>query len=301
MNVKQSIDLYLDYARNQRRMSPFTVKAYETDLLRFLGFLNALDITDVEQISPREPRQFQAICMQDGLAPRSILRMLSSLRGWNKFLLRSELLHTDFMARTTAPHTPKNQPVSFRREEAEHIYDLATFPDTFAGHRNRLLLRMLYETGIRRSEAASILTSSIDVGARTLRIVGKRNKERIIPLQQELLNAINSYLVIRQTISSDDPHLFLSEKGKPISPQQIYTIVRTCMTPLSNADHVSPHVFRHTFASLILNQGGNIDAIKELLGHSSLNATEIYTHVSQQHLLQSYKQAHPRANTKKQS
>lgn len=295
MKTAEAISLYLDYAATQRRMSPLTLKAYREELERFDGYLQRLGITDVEDITCREPRQWQASCMQDGAAPRSILRMLAALRGWHKYMHRRGWVETDFMAKVSSPKVPKTQPTFFKEREVERIYDADIFPDTFDGKRDRLLLRLLYETGMRRSEAAGLRLSAIDYSARTIKVLGKRNKERYIPVEDELLKTISDFVALRSTLPCIDDHLFVSENGSPVNGNKIYSIVRRYMSTLSNADHISPHVFRHSFATHILNRGGNIDAIKHLLGHSSLDATEIYTHVTREHLRQAYRHAHPRS------
>lgn len=295
MKTAEAISLYLDYAVTQRRMSPLTLKAYREELERFDGYLQRLGITDVEDITCREPRQWQASCMQDGAAPRSILRMLAALRGWHKYMRRRGWVETDFMAKVSSPKVPKTQPTFFKEREVERIYDADIFPDTFDGKRDRLLLRLLYETGMRRSEAAGLRLSAIDYSARTIKVLGKRNKERYVPVEDELLKTISDFVALRSTLPCIDDHLFVSENGSPVNGNKIYSIVRRYMSALSNADHISPHVFRHSFATHILNRGGNIDAIKHLLGHSSLDATEIYTHVTREHLRQAYRHAHPRS------
>ena len=295
MKTNDAITLYLQYAATQRRMSQLTLKAYREELERFAQYLHSMGIDNVEDITTREPRQWQASLMQDGSAPRSVLRMLSALRGWQKYLRRCGIIKNDFMAKVSSPKVPQTQPVFFKEREVERIYDIDIFPDTFNGRRDRLLLRLLYETGIRRSEAAGLRLSAIDFSARTIKVLGKRSKERYIPVNDELLKAISDFVEARSSIACQDDHLLVSENGKPVSDSQIYTIVRRYMSALSNADRVSPHVFRHSFATHILNEGGNIDAIKHLLGHSSLDATEIYTHVTREHLRQTYRQAHPRA------
>ena len=167
---------------------------------------------------------------------------------------------------------------------------------------------MLYETGMRRSELASLTLSSVDLSSLNIKILGKRNKERIVPIESELAHNISRYLALREEVlalraeqhsgEEQTDRLFVTGKGKAVSDGMVYRIVERYMRPLSHAERTSPHVFRHTFATHMLNEGANIDAIKELLGHSSLSSTEIYTHVSREYLKETYKHAHPRANKK---
>ena len=213
---------------------------------------------------------------------------------------------SDVMAKVAPPKRPQRLPVYFRQQEVERIYDDG-FPDTFDGQTERLVLRMLYETGMRRSELASLTVGSVDLGALYIKVRGKRNKERLIPIENELANNISRYLALReQTLAqlqdrqpaAATDRLLINGRGKPISDNRIYHIVEHYMRPLSTADRTSPHVFRHTFATHMLSEGAEIEAIRQLLGHSSLSSTEIYTHVSREYLKETYKHAHPRAHKK---
>lgn len=295
MKIQEAIARYKDYIVNERRFSPETVRAYSSEVERFGEYLLGIGISDVGEITQHEPREWQVQIVEDSKKPRSVLRMLSALRSWTKFLRRNGWVSIDLMAKVSSPRQPHVLPVFFRENEVEHLYDQGLFPDTFEGHRDRLLLQMLYETGMRRAEIAGLTIASVDASARTIKVFGKRSKERYVPIEDELLNAINNYLSLRSEIPCEDTHLFVSPKGRPLNGASVYYIVRKYMPQLSHADRISPHVFRHTFATHILNEGGNIDAIKELLGHSSLNSTEMYTHVTREHLKSSYKHAHPRA------
>jgi integrase/recombinase XerC len=232
---------------------------------------------------------------------------MAALRAWFKYLRMHQGLGRDIMARVVPPKRPERLPVFFRESEVEQIYS-EDFPDTFDGQMERLVLRMLYETGMRRSELAGLTLSSVDLASLSIKVRGKRNKERIIPIEAELAHNISRYLALREETMPVQAvqcpgmeltdRLFVNSKGKPVSDGKVYRIVERYMRPLSHAERTSPHVFRHTFATHMLNEGANIDAIKELLGHSSLSSTEIYTHVSREYLKETYKHAHPRAYKK---
>ena len=202
------------------------------------------------------------------------------------------------MAKVSAPRQPKRLPIFFKEGELEHLYDEGLFPDDFIGRRDRLMLRMLYETGIRRSELAGLKVQEVDFSSLTIKVLGKRNKERIIPIESELAHNISEYIALKEQEKGASEWLFVGRKGGQITPQDIYLTVKKYMPLLSNADRISPHVFRHSFATHILNEGGNIQAIKELLGHEKLETTEIYTHVTREHLKEVYSTAHPRARKK---
>ncbi|MBQ0016431.1 MAG: tyrosine-type recombinase/integrase [Bacteroidales bacterium] len=294
MTVGDAIQRYLLYVKTERRMSPATYTVYESELNAFAAFLNGQGIDNVEDIIPQVPRMWQMQCAEQGKAPRSILRMLSSLRGWCRYCRRMGWIHVDFMAKTVSPKCPKSLPVFFREHDAEQIYNQQLFPDTFEGCRDQLILQLLYETGMRRGELVMLCIDAIDVGSATIKVLGKRNKERYIPIENELLQNILHYITLRNELPCEDNRLIVGVNGKPCTGSQIYSVVRKYMS-FANADKISPHVFRHSFATHILNQGGDIIAIKELLGHSSLAATEVYTHVSREHLKEAYNHAHPRA------
>ena len=166
------------------------------------------------------------------------------------------------------------------------------------GQRDKLMLRLLYETGMRRSELAGLKVSSVDFSSLTIKVLGKRNKERVIPIENELAHNISQYLALKEQEKGPSEWLFVGTKGRQITPQDVYRTVKKYMSALSDADRISPHVFRHSFATHILNEGGNIEAIKELLGHADLATTEVYTHVTREHLKEVYKQAHPRGKVK---
>lgn len=298
MLISESIKRYLDYVEHEKRLSPLSLGVYSHELQEFATHLHTLGIDTIEDITMREPREWQAIRMEEGAKATTIKKMISALRGWSKYMLQQQWIAIDIMARVVVPRTPKPLPIFFKENEVEHIYNAGLFADDFNGQRDRLLLRLLYETGMRRSEAAGLTLQSVDHSARCLRVIGKRNKERVIPIEDELMKSINDYLTLREQIACEDDHLLVSDNGKAVNADKVYAIVKRYMPSLSNADRISPHIFRHTFATHILNQGGNIDAIKELLGHSNLNATEIYTHVTREHLKENYKHAHPRATAK---
>ena len=193
---------------------------------------------------------------------------------------------------------PKRLPVFFKESETEHLYDEGLFGTDFTGRRDALMLRMLYETGMRRSELAGLRESSVDFHNLTVKVLGKRNKERLVPIENELAHNISEYIALKRQTVGENEWLFVNAKGRQVSPQTVYQVVRKYMTGLSSADRISPHVFRHSFATHILAEGGNIQAIKELLGHENLATTEVYTHVTREHLKEEYRHAHPRSKKK---
>lgn len=298
MRVDEAIERFHNYIANERRMAQGTVHNYTDDLRDFSQWLAAQGITELGEVTAREVRSWQMDHMDRGENPGTVKRRLSSLSSFFRYLRRHGLFDTDIMAKVSAPRQPKRLPVFFKEGELEHLYDDGLFADDFMGRRDRLMLRLLYETGIRRSELAGLRVSAVDFSSLTIKVLGKRNKERIIPIESELAHNISEYLALKEQEKGASEWLFVGRKGRQITVQDIYNTVKKYMSSLSNADRISPHVFRHSFATHILNEGGNIQAIKELLGHADLATTEVYTHVTREHLKEVYGQAHPRARKK---
>ena len=294
MTITEAIERFHAYIATERRMATGTVRNYLGDLEDFSSWLAAQGITDLEEVSAREVRGWQMEHMERGEHAGTVKRRLSSLSSFFRYLRRHGLFEADIMAKVSAPKQPKRLPVFFKEKETEHLYDEGLFADDFMGQRDKLMLRMLYETGMRRSELAGLTVASVDFSSLTIKVLGKRNKERIIPIENELAHNIKQYIALKEQEMGPSEWLFVGAKGRQITPQDVYRTVKRYMTALSNADRISPHVFRHSFATHILNEGGNIEAIKELLGHADLATTEVYTHVTREHLKEVYKHAHPR-------
>ena len=306
VKISEAIQCFADYVTHERRLAAGTTKYYVGEVQAFSQYLLTLHITDTDDITPREVSSWQMSQLDSGHHPGTVAKQLSALRAWFKYLMKYQGMERDVMASINPPKRPVRLPVFFKQREVESIYS-DIFPDTFDGQTERLTLRMLYETGMRRSELASLPLSAIDLTSLTIKVRGKRNKERIIPIENELAQSIARYITLREEVLAQQKPdttpdasspLLITSKGKPVTDNKIYQIVERYMRPRSTADRTSPHVFRHTFATHMLNDGANIDAIKELLGHSDLSSTEIYTHLSREHLKESYKHAHPRAYKK---
>ena len=284
MKTEDSIALFLDYIASERRLSALTVRTYQDALLEFHKYLGNNAIDTLDDIDSKAVREWQATQIEAGIAPRTVMKKISALKSWHRFLRKKGIAKGDIFAKVSTLKIDKKLPVFYKESEVSKLYNSETFPYTFEGERDKLLLRMLYETGIRRAEIAGLTESSIDLSARTIKVLGKRNKQRIIPIENELAQNIKRYLALKNKEYPDIEHFYITRKGTPLTTSHIYNIVKKYMSVLSNADRISPHVFRHTFATEMLNEGANIDAVKELLGHNSLAATEIYTHVTREHL-----------------
>ena len=295
MTVDEAIERFHTYIATERRMAVGTVQNYIGDLRDFADWLARQQVTTLDEVTAREVREWQMEHMDRGEAAGTVKRRLSSLSSWFRFLRRRGFLEADIMAKVSAPKQPKRLPVFFKESETERLYSEGLFATDFMGQRDKLMLRMLYETGMRRSELAGLKVSSVDFSSMTIKVLGKRNKERLIPIENELAHNIKDYLALKEQEMGESEWLFVGRKGRQITPADVYQTVRKYMTALSNADRISPHVFRHSFATHILNEGGSIEAIRELLGHADLATTEVYTHVTREHLKEVYKHAHPRS------
>ena len=301
VKIEEAIQRFADHITVERHLSPTTVRYYVREAADFAQYLASQEVTDIEKIEPYDVRDWLMVQMEKN-SPATVKKKHAALSAWITYLRKNKYLARDIMASVSIPQQPTRQPIFFRESEVEHIYD-DIYPPTYEGALAKLVLRMLYETGMRRSELAGLTVQDVNLSKLTIKILGKGNKMRIIPIENELAHNISQYLALRdekmaEEKAADSRRLLINSKGRPVSDSMIYSIVEQYMPALSNADRVSPHVFRHTFATHMLNEGADINAVKELLGHSSLDSTEIYTHVSRERLKETYKHAHPRATKK---
>ena len=292
------LDSFLKYLKVEKGYSANTVRSYGDDIRQFYLFIGL----DPEKDSPsaithRQIRLWLSSFIANGFSPRSANRKLSSLRTYYRFLLREGLVSSNPLSRIIPPKSGKRLPVFVGENEMNSLIDSENFGDDFTGIRNRLIIELFYYTGMRLSELINLKLSSINTSSRTLKVIGKGNKERIIPIHPSLDTLIDSYIRLRNDIklNNSEKSLFVTEKGQPLYPKLVYRIVRSNLTLVTTLEKKSPHVLRHTFATHLLNHGAELNAIKELLGHANLSATQVYTHSSLEKLKKAYKQAHPRA------
>lgn len=299
---------FIQYIRNEKRYSPHTVTAYETDLQQFFQYLNPAaeeaTTTHPAQITYHDIRNWMVKQMDAGIGPRSINRKLATLRKYFKFLLQRGEVTANPTAKITAPRITKGLPVVVEADKMTALLDdrlsvggETVFSNDFAGLRDKLVIEMLFGTGMRLAELLGLKDEDIDMRDRTIKVLGKRNKQRIIPLNSELLALIEQYTDARKSENFDNNFLtfIVTNKGASAYPKLIYLTVQKYLSYISTQDKKSPHVLRHTFATSLLNKGADLNAIKELLGHANLSATQIYTHNSVERLKSIYKQAHPKA------
>ncbi len=291
------IERFIRYLQFEKRFSSHTVTAYKKDLNQFSDFLIPLGLS-FPVVTHQHIRSWMVELMDQGYEPKTINRKISSLRSLYKFLLREELVLNNPMIHVRAPKVPKRLPVVVIEQKMDMLLDGGqVFTDDFEGLRNRLVVEILYGTGMRLSELVNLKDSDINGYEQALKVLGKRNKERIIPINQSLSRLIEQYQhqKLSQKFDNKARTLIVTNSGKDAYPKFIYRIVKSSLTHISTHDKKSPHILRHSFATSLLNRGADLNAIKELLGHSSLAATQVYTHNSVEKLKSIYKQAHPKA------
>ncbi len=292
-----NVEHFLQYLQKERKYSLNTVQAYENDLTEFSEFCEKRFGKDVLNIGVSDVREW-VVEMSDGLdavGVRTVKRRISALRSFYKYLRREGLVNKNPAAVLVLPKASKPLPKFFREEEMTHLLDDVMTGDEFQDRRDKLIIDLFYQTGVRVSELVEIKDSDIDMGRGMLRVFGKRRKERLIPIGGKLLKEIEAYKSKRNAEVGRTSDLFVRKNGEQMYRRGVYDVVYKSMTKVSSQKKRSPHVLRHTFASTMLNNGADIYAVKALLGHSSLAATEVYTHASFAKLIKTYKTAHPRA------
>ena len=294
MRYKESFLSYLQY---EKRYSKHTLVSYDCDLSQFYSFLSSYGIKESElvDLNFKDVRKWIVFLMNEGCSARTVNRKLSSLKSFFKYLLRESFIQQNPMDKVVGPRQGKKLP-NFIAEDSMRLLQEIDFGEGFEGIRDRLVIEMFYHTGMRLSELMNLKISSFDRSASVVRVLGKRDRERIIPVSNILETLLDEYLEQRFLLCSDEGgFLILTDRAKPAYEKLLYRIVTKHLSKITTLSKKSPHVLRHTFATHLLNNGAELNAIKELLGHSNLSATQIYTHVSFERLNDIYKQAHPRA------
>ncbi len=288
---------FTDYLLLEKKYSPLTIKAYQKDLESFQKFNNdEFKEESINTVNYSQIRSWIIFLVETGIANRSINRKISSLNTYYKFLLKVGTLKINPLTKHRALKTSKKVQIPFSENEINTVLDDFNFDDSFEGIRNKLIIELFYSTGIRRIELVQLKLVDIDVSNSTLKVLGKRNKERLLPLINSVIETIKRYLIKRQELQiiNDKTYLFLTKKGIKIYETLVYRIINDYFSRASTKVKKSPHILRHSFATHLLNQGADLNAVKELLGHSSLAATQIYTHNSIAELKKVYAKTHPR-------
>lgn len=294
------IERFLTYIEHERRLSPLTVSTYRNDLNLFRQFIESRGEAafDPALVTADDIRAWILQLMQNKYSARNIARKISALRSFWRYALKFRLLTNNPTAKIITPKFKAKLPATFRQQEVEQAISYNDDPDSFRQVRDALIIDMLYQTGMRQAELLNLTLSRITLTQQggEIKALGKRNKERIIPFGSELAQRITHYLKMRGTLCQDcGEHFLIKENGKRATAYDIYKAVHDNMALTSTQHKLSPHVLRHTFATTMLNNGADINAVKSLLGHANLNATQIYTHVTFEEKLEAYRKAHPRA------
>lgn len=288
---------FINYLRYEKRYSHLTAVAYKKDLDQFEEFfVKTVGDFSVEKINDKVVRQWIIELMDEKLSPRTVNKKVSALKSFYKYLLRSEVIHENKLNNVIVPKIGKKLPFFVGVENMDHLLDDGFFGTDFESIRDKLIISLLYGTGVRLSELMHLKGSDISQSEQLIKVLGKRNKERIVPYPRSLNPLIDQYKLEREKINgTDTDYFFITVKGKPVYEKLIYRVVNKNLAYVTTISKKSPHVLRHSFATHLLNRGADLNAVKEMLGHANLSATQVYTHTSMEKIQRVYKQAHPRS------
>lgn len=290
------VKTFLKYLSFEKRYSKHTVEAYRKDLIQYSEYLvEDFDIESVEDAKHVHIRGWIVHLMDKGISPKSVNRKIATLKSYYKFLLAREYIDANPTNQIKPLKTEKDLPSFVKEEEIINLLDHVSFSEDFPGIRDRLMLELFYATGIRLAELQGLKEQDVNAYEKTIRVLGKRNKERIIPVNNTLIQLIGDYQKIKTDSGMRREELLLTDAGKKLYPMFIYRKVKAYLGAVTTLSKKSPHVMRHTFATHLLNKGADLNAVKDLLGHTSLAATQVYTHNSIEKLKAAFDQAHPKA------
>ena len=291
------IEDFLDYLQYQKRYSNHTIISYKNDLYSFKKFCdNSYQVTSITDVTSAIIRTWLATMKEDGLEAKSLNRKISTLKSFYKYELRHGSIEKSPMTAIISPKIRKRLPVYIEEKDTDFLFDKVDFPQDHKGNTDYLLLVLLYHTGMRSAELAGLTINSVDFSRNSLRVLGKGNKERILPLAKPLCDKISDYINLSAPVRQHgENRLLVTTSGKALYPKYIYNTVNKYLSLVSTVEKKSPHTLRHSFATHLSNRGADLNAIKELLGHASLAATQIYTHNNIENLKNAFKKAHPKA------
>ena len=290
-----NLQAYQDYLVKEKNYSPLTVRAYLDDILSFQNYLNQQSITLEEVVYPNV-RNWIVVLVEHNVSTTSVNRKISALKSFYKFLLKVKQITVNPLLKHKSLKTAKKVQIPFSEKEMRDVFLDHNYVDDFESIRNRFILELFYTTGIRRAELINLKLNSINEIQKTIRVIGKRNKERIIPVLDCTLDLFKKYKEQRDNLEQikDIEMLILSKRGNKVSESFVYRLINDYFSTVSKKEKKSPHVLRHSFATHLLNNGADLNSVKELLGHASLSSTQIYTHSSLAELKKIYQEAHPR-------
>lgn len=292
-----NLEIFLNFLKYEKRYSVNTITAYENDLNQFILFGNQIvDDFSLEQVDYHLIRQWIISLMNEGSVSRTVNRKISTLKSFYRFLHREGVIDTNPTDQVIMPKMAKKLPEFVQEKEINFLLDGQFFGSDFDGVRDRAILTFFYSSGIRLSELVNLRLADVDLDAQVVKVTGKRNKDRLIPFPAEMSQVLKVYIQMRDALFPDAGNiLFLTSTGDPVYSKLIYRVVNKHLSLVTTIDKKSPHILRHSYATHLLNRGADLNAIKELLGHANLAATQVYTHNSFEQLKKVYKQAHPRA------
>jgi putative tyrosine recombinase xerC len=294
-------DSFLEYITYEKNYSPRTVKEYSDDLKAFESYFKGLEDTlDWKTLDSNVIRQWVVFMMERGNTASTVCRRLSALRSFYRYLLRRGYVAVNPLCGVRAPKRQKVLPAFLKEKEMNRLFDTVMLGGDFKSMRDRLILLMFYMTGIRLSELVGLNVADVDLYTSQIKVTGKRNKQRIVPIGEELREEVKAYLEVREKqVGEEVPVFFVDEKGRKLSKAKVESLTRYYLGMVTTLHKRSPHVLRHTFATSMLNNHATLESVKELLGHESLSTTEIYTHVTFDELMKVYNDAHPRAKKRR--
>lgn len=292
-------DRFLDYITYEKRYSHNTVKAYQTDLAQFFAYIkDQYDIEDAAQIDYQVVRSWIVYLIDNKVTTRSVNRKITTLKSYFRFLMKDGRIGENPMGRVIAPKTSKRLPVFVASDGMERLFEEVQWGEGYEAERDKLMMELFYATGMRLSELIGLKEPDIDLAKKTIKVTGKRNKQRIIPFTGRLAGLVPTYLQAKEKEfegRTPESWLFLTSNGEKLYPRLVNRTVHKYLDQVTTISKRSPHVIRHTFATHMLNNGADLNVIKEILGHANLSATQVYTHNTIEKLKSIYKQAHPRA------
>ena len=294
------VDSFLNYLSHTRRLSPHTVAAYRNDLQQFTRFIcDNYQITDAEILTHLHIRDWLMLVNEQGQTAKTIRRKLSCLKTWFRYLEKNQYITYNPMLKVSSPKLPKRLPSTIQEKQMDQMFELIDFGSDFSGIRNKCMIELLYATGMRRQELIQLQINDLDTRRGLVKVMGKGRKERLIPIPNYLLPLIAQYLSVREAefAGGEDiaKHFFLTKHGKELYPKLVYQVVHKYLSMVSSAEQRSPHTLRHSFATHLSANGADLNAIKSLLGHSSLASTQVYMHNNITRLKAVYEQAHPKS------
>ena len=293
------ISSFLDYLSHEKKYSKHTIAAYAKDLFGFKQFIEQeFSSQDLQKISYPQIRSWIVNLVEAKNSNRTINRKISSLKSFYNYLQKIEVVEVSPLVKHKSLKTAQKAQIPFSINEIKSVLDDLENQNNFIGVRNKLIVELFYSTGVRRAELINIKISDIAISSSTIKIIGKRNKERLVPLLLTTSKTLNNYLALRNKISCSSSYLFITEKGTKVYEMLVYRIINSYFSRVSNKVKKSPHILRHSFATHLLNEGADLNSVKELLAHSSLASTQVYTHNSLDAIKKVYNQAHPRGNKK---